>query len=214
MEDRIESKVSLMERLAEGITIRLNKQLNKEGLELQKMKLGLEIILINISKFIVIFSLAIYFNLLKEIAIMLCSFGCTRRVSFGLHAKSSMACTVLSLMSFILGAYFSYYIKINDFMVFIGFVFINFLLFKYAPADTENHPLLGQALRKKLKRQSVFTGGFLMIIALILPSTVVKTLILLGTSFQVISILPITYKILHRGYNNYEKYEREIIQDK
>jgi accessory gene regulator B len=38
-----------MEKIAESIVLKLNKHLNKEGLELQKMKLGIEILLINVS---------------------------------------------------------------------------------------------------------------------------------------------------------------------
>ncbi|MHC1685334.1 MAG: accessory gene regulator B family protein [Clostridiaceae bacterium] len=202
------SKISLTEMIAEAITTKLNKQLKKDGLELQKMKLGIEIILINFSKFIVILSLAIYFNYLKEVMIMMLCFGSLRRVSFGIHARSSMVCTIISVVQFILGSYFSHYIKINNYIVFIVFSVMNLLLYKYAPSDTENHPLIGKELRDKLKKESVFTGILLMGITLVIQSKEIQILMVFGAIFQVMNILPLTYKVLNRGYNNYEKYER------
>lgn len=203
----LKSKISFTENMAEVITLKINRQLKKDGLELQKMKLGIEIILINISKFIVILSLAIYFNFLKEVAVMMLCFGSIRRVSFGIHARSSIVCTIISIAQFILGAYLSHYIKINNYIVLAIFLMVNLLLYKYAPADTDNHPLIRKELRDKLKRESVFTGVFLMIIALAIQSKEIQILMVFGAVFQVMNILPLTYKVLNRGYNNYEKYE-------
>ena len=135
-------QISLMERLAQIILNNINSYLQKEGLELQKMKLGIEILLINISKLIIIFLVAAVFHLLKRTIFMLLIFTIIRRNTFGLHAKNSFICTLVSLLIFVFGSYLSYYLKFNNYMVFTLFTIINILLYKYAPADTENHPLL------------------------------------------------------------------------
>lgn len=175
-----------------------------------KMKLGIEIILINLSKLIVIFLVAAQVNLLKESLFMILVFASIRKSSFGLHAQNSIVCTITSLTIDVFGAFISYYITLNNFMVFIIFVFINICLYRYAPADTENHPLIGKKLRQNLRRQSVTVGIILMILTLIIQNPTVKAMIIIATGAQVISILPITYRILNRGYKNYEKYERGI----
>jgi accessory gene regulator B len=181
--------------------------MNKEGLELQKMKLGIEILLINISKLIVIMSVSVYFNLLKETAFLLIIFAIMRRNAFGLHAKNSIVCTIMSLIMFVFGAYLGCFIEFNNYIVFIVFIIMSFLFYKYAPADTEKHPLLGEKSRNKLRKNSVLTCILLMIIVLVMPSKEIKTLSIFAVSFEVISILPITYKILKRSWRNYEKYE-------
>ncbi|AQR92657.1 accessory gene regulator protein B [Clostridium saccharobutylicum] len=211
MKNKTKVQISLMEKIAEIITNNINSYLHKEGLELQKMKLGLEILLINISKFIVIFTVAAGFNLLKESIFMSLIFASIRRNAFGLHAKNSLICTLVSLSIFVLGSYLSYYLKFNNFTVFIIFTIVNILLYKYAPADTENHPLIGANLRKKRKKEAITIGIVLMIIALLIPSNVIKTLMSLSAISAVIVILPITYSLMKRGYRNYEKYEREFI---
>lgn len=208
VENKFKVKISLMERFAEIIIIKLNSYLNKEGIELKKMKLGIEIILINLSKFIIIFFVAARLNLLKETLFMTLVFASIRKSSFGLHANNSIICTIISLIIFVFGPYISYYIKLNNYLVFIIFVLINLILYKYAPADTVNHPLLGKKLRKRLRKQSVIAGLVLMILALIIPNQSVKAMIIISVVSQILSILPITYKILNRGYKNYEKYER------
>lgn len=212
MKNIFSSKVSIMENLAELITAKLNIYLNKEGLELQKMKLGFEILLINTTKLFIILIAAAKFNLLKESLIMIFVFASIRYNAFGLHAKNSIVCTITSLFFFVFGAYITNYLKFNNYAVFIIFIIINFLLYKYAPADTENHPLLGADLRNKLKFKAVVTGLFFMIIALIIQSSVIKTLITLAAVFEVLLMLPITYFLLKRGYANYEKYERTSIK--
>lgn len=210
MENNLKTKINLIDRIAEGITIMVNTYLKKEGLELEKMKLGFQILLINVSKFISIITIGAMFNLLKESLFMIFIFGCIRKRAFGLHAKSSIMCTLTCIIMFDFGAYLSRYLEFNNYIVFIAFIIINILLYKYAPADTECHPLLGAKLRAKLKKQAILTGIILMVIALIIPNNEVKTLITLSASLGVVMILPRTYQILKRGYENYEKYEREI----
>lgn len=211
MQGEISNEISFTERLSDIIAMRLNRQLHKEGVELMKMKLGLEILLINITKFAIVFIVAAQFKLLKETAFMSLIFACVRKSAFGLHAKNSIVCTITTLIMFVAGSYAGHYIKLNNYVVFYIFLTINLLLFKYAPSDTENHPLLSEKLRKKLRKKTVSTGMLLMLIALISTSYLIKALITLAVSYEVISILPITYKILNRGYKNYEKYERTSI---
>lgn len=201
-------QTSLIEKLAERIAILLNTKAKKEGLELAKMKFGLEILLINISKFIMVFFIANQFNLLKETLFMTLIFGTIRSTAFGLHAKSSIMCTLVTSIMFIGGPYVSYNIQLNNYIVLALFIIITFCFYKCAPADTENHPILGENLRLKLRKKTVLKSLVFMIIALIVKIQVIKAMILLATGFVAISTLPITYRILNRRYKNYEKYER------
>lgn len=205
----LKNELSLMEILAEKIIFFINKRLNKEGLELQKMKLGVEILLINVSKMIIICTLATIFNLLKETILISMLFAFIRSTSFGLHAKNSIVCTIVTSIMFIGGSYLSNHLRLNNYNVIVISTILSILLYKYAPADTENHPLLGEDFREKLRKKTILKAMILMVIAIIVPSNI-KTLITLALLEQTLSILPITYKLLKRGYKNYEKYERCI----
>ncbi|MDD7795016.1 accessory gene regulator B family protein [Clostridium sp. 'White wine YQ'] len=211
METGAKRHMSIMERLAEIIILRINKVTNKEGLELQKMKLGMEILLINISKFLIVFFVAFKINLIIEAFIIMIVFAALRSNAFGIHSKSSIACTITTLLLFVGGGYLSHYFLLSRYIVFLIFMIINVLLYQYAPADTEYHPLLGQAFRKSLRNKAVIIGVTLMVIALIVPSETIRNLITLASCAEVISILPITYKVLNRRYRNYEGYEKATI---
>ena len=205
---KLKCQTSLVEKLVERIVMRFNTKVKKEGLELAKMKLGLEIFFINISKFIVVFSIASHFNLLKESLFMSLVFGSIRSTAFGLHAKNSMVCTLITSVMFIAGPYVSYYIKLDNYVVLAAFIIMTFCFYKYSPADTEKHPILGEELRLKLRKETVLKSLFFMVVTMIVKIQVIKAMIVLAIGFDIISILPITYKILNRGHKNYEKYER------
>lgn len=207
MQNKLKIRINIIEALSDMFAEKLNESLQKEGIELVKMKLGIQIILIDLSKMIVIFSIAVVFNLLKETAFLFFIFAVARKNAFGVHARNSLVCTVSSTFLFVFGAYASSYIVFNNAEIMLLFSIMNVLIYKYAPADTENRPLLGRKFRDKLKKNAVITGIFLMLLALIFKSPLIKTLITLAYSYEVISILPITYKILKRRCKNYEQYE-------
>ncbi|OPX45183.1 accessory protein regulator protein B [Ruminiclostridium hungatei] len=210
MLNKLSKQMNLVEKLTDFLVTRLNSHFKKEGLELVKMRLGMEILLINITKFIVVFSAAAGLNLFREALFICLVFGSIRKTAFGLHAKSSLVCTVSTFSMFVGGGYISHSIKLNNCMVFAAFLVMNILLYIYAPADTENHPLPQRQLREKLRKRTVATGIFLMILALLVPSQLIKSMMTLAVGFGTIKILPITYKIFNRGYRNYEKYHRAI----
>lgn len=208
MINKIKCERNIIEMLAEIIIIKLNSKLNKEGLALTKMKFGMEVLLINLSKALVLFLVGAQLNLLKETIFMTLIFGSVRKSAFGLHAKSSIVCTIVTLLMFVGGSYIGHYLNLNNYEIALIFTLFNILLYKYAPADTEKHPLISEKLRKKLRKETVSTGILLMIITVIIPSQLIKSLIVLSVGFEVINILPITYKIFNRRYRNYEQYEK------
>lgn len=208
MINKIKCERNIIEKLSEIIIIKLNSKLNKEGLALTKMKFGMEVLLINLSKALVLFLVGAQLNLLKETIFMTLVFGSVRKSAFGLHAKSSIVCTIVTLLMFVGGSYIGHYLNLNNYEIALIFTLFNILLYKYAPADTEKHPLISEKLRKKLRKETVSTGILLMIITVIIPSQLIKSLIVLSVGFEVINILPITYKIFNRRYRNYEQYEK------
>lgn len=190
-----------------AITYKLNAYLNKEGFEYEKLKLGVEVVLLSLSKLILVLILSIYFNILIETIVMIISHTILRRNAFGLHAKNSNVCLIITLIMFIVPPILLKNLYLNNYIVTVLFLLFNTVLYKNAPADTENHPLLGAKLRKKLKTKTWVYGNILMIITVLIPFNNLKPLVLISVLYIVIMISPITYKILKRRCNNYEIYE-------
>ena len=198
----------LIHNMALSLTAKLNRYTGKEGLELKKMTYGMEVLIINISKIIILYLLAWALGIVVQTLIIHAAYGVIRRYSYGLHALNSTVCTVVSCCMFVFIPWLMYGMEVGNIAVACAFAAIIFCLWRYAPADTEARPLVGPKMRARVKKKAVACGIGLMITALLMPSQAVKLLILMGAAYQTISILPLTYKILKRSERNYEKHEQ------
>ena len=83
----------------------------------------------------------------------------------------------------------------------------------YAPADTENLPILTKKERKTKKVLSYVFLTINMIVALFIPNTIVSNILIFGTLIQTISITRIAYIITKNkyGYEEYLKAEQATI---
>ena len=192
---------------AKRLALWINRYANKEGLEFDKLKLGAEIFLISVSKYIIIYSLAVWLGVLPQTFATHVAYGLIKRYSFGLHALNSTVCTVVSCIMFVFIPLLLTDLRVNNYMVVIVFAVVIGILYRYAPADTEARPLIGSRLRKELNRKAVTCGVVVGTAAFLIPSESIRLLLMLGAVYQSISILPLTYKILRRSERNYESYE-------
>ena len=186
---------------------RLNRYLRKDGLALKKLELGMEILLINVSKIIIVYILAALLGTVVQTFILHTAYVLVRRYSYGLHALNTTVCTLMSCCLFVLAPRILYGVEISNPAAAAGFILIIYCLYRYAPADTKSRPLVGAKMRARLKRNAVISGFILMIAALVIPNESVKFLLVLGAAYQCISIMPFTYKLLKRSAKNYENYE-------
>jgi accessory gene regulator B len=197
----------LLHKAAQRLAAKINVYSNKEGLELTKMVIGVEMLLINISKLVIIYLLAALLGLMLHTLLIHGSFIMAKRFSYGLHALSNVACALVSCVLFVAIPWLLSGFGIGNMMVVFAYIPIIFVLYRYAPADTKARPLVGARRRARLKRLAAACGLASMAIALLLPDQSLKLLFTLGAVYQCVSILPLTYKILGRSERNYEKYE-------
>ena len=171
--------------------------------ELLKIKYGIEGIYLTIVKMIIILAIGIIFNYFDVLILTLVFFNILMFFAFGLHAKESWQCLIISLIQFNLIPYILLKVNIPNWFyifVFIG-SFISFLLF--APSDTEKRPLTNRKKRIIRKILSIVCIFIFAIIAYnfhyfripIISSLIVEDFV----------INPLSYKLLGLGYNNYKK---------
>lgn len=205
-------KMGFTESLACRMAGKVNKEREGDYIDYLKMKLGFEMLLINLSKLVLVYGSAILFHLLWQTLIMHGAYFAIRKTAFGLHASSGMSCSLMSVTMFVGIPYLcEHYILLNNFEIgFIGLL-STLLLYRYAPADTDKFPLLGKARREKLRKTTTKSSLLIVLLALAVPSPTVKALLLLGVLLQVLMILPITYKLLKRSYNNYENFDAKNV---
>ena len=185
----------------------LNQHVNKEGKDLQKMVLGLEVLLHNIPKIIVVILAAHILGILYLALLTWIPFACIRRYAGGLHASNSISCMIMTLLMFVAIPYFLQGVGINAAGMIVLFGMVCLSLWKWAPADTKAKPIIGVVKRKRLKRQSVIACTAVLAMALLIGQEEFYVFVLVGAVYALIAVLPLTYKILRRSERNYEKYE-------
>ena len=201
-------EINIINSAAQNIAYRLNQYANKEGIEFTKMVIGIEIFLINISKLAIVYLIAIILGSLVQTIIVHGAYVLIKRHSFGLHALNSTVCTVVSYILFAIVPWLLSGVTVGNGVIFVVFPLIILSLYLFAPADTKARPIIGSKIRTRLKWKSIFCGMLLMIATLLVPSEAAKFLMTLGAAYQIVSILPLTYKILKRSEKNYEQYEK------
>ncbi|MCR8644650.1 accessory gene regulator B family protein [Paenibacillus sp. N1-5-1-14] len=199
---------SFVESLVSSFASTLNQERGGSNIDYLKMKLGIEMLLINLSKAIFVYGIALIMHVFIPTLIIHLSYFAIRRSAFGLHANTSILCNIVSVLLFVGIPLIIEYITINNYVVAGLGVVCTTLLYRFAPADTDKYPILGEKKRSKLRKETVIASITVSCVALIVPIPIVKSLMMYGVLIQVSMVLPITYKLLKRSCNNYEQYEQ------
>lgn len=115
------AKVPLSERMADVLISKDRWKDDEEGY--LKVKYGLEIILINVMKFAIVYGIALVTGLLLQTVTVHLSYLWLRRYSFGLHATKTLNCTLISLTMFVLAPFIFQNIPSNNWIVLGTFAF-------------------------------------------------------------------------------------------
>lgn len=174
--------------------------------QLAGIKYGLEGIYLSVTKIIVIFTVSLILNILKETLILLFLFNVLRMTAFGLHASKSWMCWISSSIAFIGGPLLCNYIHI-PFIVLVslaGFCLLNFIL--YAPADTIKRPIIKKKKRLFLKFTTLVSATIYFILLFIIKNMFLQNALVYVMIIQTLLIHPMIYKLFRLPYNNYKSY--------
>ena len=184
--------------------IKKNKSYSDEEIEI--IAYGLEGIYLSVTKAIVIFGIAFFLGIIKEVFYLLITYNVIRSQAFGIHASKSIYCLISSLITFIGGAYLCIYLVIPLWlMISISIICVIFLIL-YAPTDTEKRPIVNKKKRIRFKVISVSLGIIYTILIIIFKGKFLSNYLLVGMFISVVMILPVTYKIFNMSYDNYKNY--------
>lgn len=185
----------------------LNKNYVYDNNTLDRVKYGLEIIYISITKTIVILSISAVLGLIKETILMILFINGIRKFAYGIHAKKSWQCYISSILIFIILPYIFKFIEFNVIQkVSISIIsFIGYALF--APADTHKRPLPNKKHRKELKINTLVVCSIYILIIFISKNELLNNIIILSMITELFVINPIVYKIFDMPYNNFMAYQ-------
>lgn len=178
---------------------------DKDEEELEKIQYGIEIILINVYKLFILFVTAKILGILFYTFIAFVSFAVLRAFASGVHASSSAKCIITNYLIFFSIVYLSINYPLSKTFAVVIFIISFVLLVLYAPADTEERPIISKKLRKALKYRSMACVIFLAIVSLIMKKEIYRSLIAFSALEESIITTPAIYYIFGKSYRNYER---------
>ena len=119
------------------------------------LKYGIRIYYLNISKLVILLAVSVILNILRETCIAFLLVAILKRFSYGFHADTFLSCISITFIN-IFGIVYLSKLIFNPMTKIILAVISIILYALYAPADTEERPLVNEKKRLKLKIQSIF----------------------------------------------------------
>lgn len=209
----------MIDKFCRYLTNKIRKQMPEVDDEQEEVILyGIQLIVGEIPKIFLMFGLGIILGLWWQTLFAFFLILPYKVCSGGFHLKTHLGCFISTNIIYCGNAYLSTiwnfpneiakYITIAAIWIF-GIIMVSI----YAPADTENLPILTKKERKTKKILSYIFLSVNMIIALFIPNSTISNLLIFGTLIQTISITRIAYIITKNkyGYEEYLKAEQITI---
>ena len=159
--------------ISKWISDKICSYCNVDKKNYQKMKYGIDIIYINISKTAVLIILSVILGIVKETLLLLSVFTCVRLSGFGYHSNNTIKCTVIGIIAGM-----------------VVYLICLIIFLRYAPIETMKRPI-GNSRKKFFKKITVITATCLFIVAFCIGENVYRNIIIIGISLEAVMILPI-----------------------
>lgn len=174
--------------------------------QLEEIAYGLEAIYIFITKMCILFLIAYFLNIWKELFIFLLIYSFIRMPSFGLHASSSMVCLISSILMFFGGIYISIYCTIPLWIRIMVGIYCIIRVYMNAPADTYKRPIINKKRRDTYKFISTILAILFTLLSILMNDIFLQNSFIISLCIQVFMISPVAYKLFKVPYNNFKQY--------
>jgi len=203
----------MVDKICDYLTNKIRKQMPEVDDErAEVINYGIHIIVGEIPKTFIFIAIAAILGVLKEFFISMLVIFPYRAVSGGVHLKTHIGCIVATSLMYCGTAYVSQFQLFNNNVKYIliplVWIFGMIMCKLYAPADTENVPILRKKDRRKKQILSYIVLTLTLIIGAIINNYVVANIITIGMFLQTLTITRIAYKLTNNKYG-YEVYSQQ-----
>ena len=201
----------MIEKICNKLTNKIRKKMPEVDDErAEVINYGLQLVIGEIPKTLIIIVIAWMLGVLKLTILGLLFILPYRTVSGGVHLKTHIGCIVATSLFYVGNAFLSKTIVIEPtfikyLIIALVWVFSMIMIKLYAPADTEEVPILRRKERKIKKILSYIVLTLTLVVSVFIKNSVYSNLLIFGSLFQTISITRFMYKITNNKYG-YEEY--------
>lgn len=136
--------------------------------------------------------------------------------SGGIHLKTHIGCIILTVLFYCGIPFVAKYIilkqTIKYIIVTIGWIFGMIMIKLYAPADTEDVPILKEKTRRKKKIISYIAFSIGLFTSLLINNSTISNILILENLLQTITITKLAYRLSHNKYG-YEVYSDTSVEN-
>ena len=174
---------------------------------------GLQLIIGEMPKMILLFGLSFLLGIGWYMVFAYIAIIPYRTVSGGFHLHTHLGCIISTIVFFYGDIIISKYLILNDIqkyiLVALSLVFGLLMISMYAPADTEEVPIISKKERKTKKILSYITLVITLGASLVIQNQLLSNILIIGTILQSISISRIAYMLTKNKYGH-ELYEKQL----
>lgn len=203
----------MIEKICNNLTKKIQSKMpdvNEERAEV--INYGLQLVIGEIPKTFILIAIAYLCGVLKLTILALLFIMPYKTFSGGVHLNTHIGCIVATSLFYIGNAVLSKNIILNPIYVkyilaLAIWIFSMVMIKLYAPADTEEVPILRKKDRKLKRNLSYITMTSTIIAGILVQNTVISNLLIFGALIQTISITKLIYKLTKckYGYLEYTK---------
>lgn len=178
---------------------------------------GLQILVGEIPKVFIMLVIAYVLGVFKLTLIAFLLIMPYRATSGGIHMHSHIGCIILTCFMYAGPAILSKYIVFTEmakYMVIIAVWIFSMLMIKlYAPADTEDVPILENKVRRKKQIASYLLVTIGLILAMFIKDNLLSNILIFGNLIQTILITKLAYRLANNkyGYEVYKDTSEELV---
>ena len=203
----LKGEIYMIDKICSYLTDKIRKEMpevNDERAEV--IMYGLQNLIGELPKGILILLISYFFGIIKLTLLAILIIAPYRGMSGGVHLKTHIGCIITSFILYNGPALFGKYIVLDGYakiiIALIIWGFCMMMLKLYAPADTENVPILREKERKQKQIFSYIVLTVEFIIAVFISSTTISGIIIFGDFIQTLTITRLAYKITDNKYGH------------
>lgn len=170
---------------------------------------GLQNIVGEFPKILITFAVAYFLGIFKLSLLTFLAMFIYKGASGGVHLKTHIGCILFTTAFYCIIPFVSQFFVLPEMVKYIViacvWVFGMIMIKLYAPADTEDVPILQEKVRKKKRIVSYISFTIGLIIALFIPNSTISNILILANFIQTITITKFVYRLTNSKYG-YEVY--------
>ena len=174
---------------------------------------GLQLIIGELPKMFILFGVSFLLGIGWYMAFAYIAIIPYRAVSGGFHLHTHLGCIIGSSIFYYGNIIVSKYLFLNDIQKYVliglSLIFGALMVTLYAPADTENIPIISKKERKTKKILSYIVLVITLTAAIFIKDSVLSNILIIGTLIQSIFISRIAYKLTNNKYGH-EVYAKQL----